>query len=59
VAAGANPIHEPEDKPWGVRAAFVQGPGKLIFEFEQSLGGWNPSAYVPLWAACDWSSGSS
>ena len=44
VAKGAVPIHEPEDKFWGVRAAFVQGPGKLIFEFEQSLGGWNPSA---------------
>jgi uncharacterized glyoxalase superfamily protein PhnB len=44
VAAGAVPIHEPEDKPWGVRAAFVQGPGKLVFEFEQGLGGWNPSA---------------
>jgi hypothetical protein len=28
------------DKPWGVRAALVQGPGKLIFEFEQSLGSW-------------------
>ena len=37
VAAGAVPIHEPENKPWGVRTAFVQGPGRLIFEFEQSL----------------------
>jgi uncharacterized glyoxalase superfamily protein PhnB len=44
VAAGAVAIHEPEDKPWGVRGAFVQGPGKLIFEFEQSLGDWTPGA---------------
>jgi len=37
VAKGAVPIHEPHDMPWGVRAAFVQGPGKLVFELEEIL----------------------
>ena len=39
TARGAVPIHEPQDKPWGVRAAFVQGPGKLVFEIEEILKG--------------------
>ena len=37
VARGAVSVDEPKDMPWGVRAAFVQGPGKLTFEIEQTL----------------------
>jgi hypothetical protein len=32
VARGAVSVDPPEDMPWGVRAAFVQGPGKLTFD---------------------------
>jgi predicted enzyme related to lactoylglutathione lyase len=28
-------LEEPADRPWGVRAARVQGPGALTFEIEQ------------------------
>jgi predicted enzyme related to lactoylglutathione lyase len=34
---GAVPIEPPGDKPWGVRCAYVQGPGALKFEIEQPL----------------------
>ena len=37
VARGAVSVDAPKDMPWGVRAAFVQGPGKLTFEIEQPL----------------------
>ncbi|MEE9166866.1 MAG: hypothetical protein V3U24_05315 [Candidatus Neomarinimicrobiota bacterium] len=37
IARGAISIQEPENKPWGVRIAFVQGPGKLTFEIEEVL----------------------
>jgi hypothetical protein len=37
VSRGAVARSAPEDKPWGVRAAYVQGPGALIFEIEQAL----------------------
>jgi uncharacterized glyoxalase superfamily protein PhnB len=37
VARGAVSVSEPKDMPWGVRAAFVQGPGQLTFEIEQTL----------------------
>ena len=35
IARGAMSIQEPQDQPWGVRTAFVQGPGKLTFEIEE------------------------
>jgi uncharacterized glyoxalase superfamily protein PhnB len=34
---GAVAIEPPGDKPWGVRCAYVQGPGALKFEIEQSF----------------------
>ena len=37
ITRGAISIQEPENKPWGVRIAFVQGPGKLTFEIEEIL----------------------
>jgi predicted enzyme related to lactoylglutathione lyase len=30
-------LEEPKDRPWGVRAAYIQGPGALKFEIEQPL----------------------
>lgn len=32
---GAAPLEPPEDKPYGVRSAYVRGPGGLTVEFEQ------------------------
>ncbi len=37
IAKGAASVDAPKDMPWGVRAAFVQGPGKLTFEIDQPL----------------------
>lgn len=37
VERGAVPIEPPSDRPWGVRCAYVQGPGGLKFEIEQPL----------------------
>lgn len=37
VGRGAAAIEPPSDKPWGVRCAYVQGPGRLKFEIEQPL----------------------
>ena len=37
IARGAISVSEPGNKPWGVRIAFVQGPGKLTFEIEEKL----------------------
>ena len=31
---GAAALDPPSNKPWGVRAAYVQGPGRLKFEIE-------------------------
>jgi predicted enzyme related to lactoylglutathione lyase len=30
-------LEEPKDRPWGVRSAYIQGPGALKFEIEQML----------------------
>ncbi|HKQ37760.1 MAG TPA: VOC family protein [Verrucomicrobiae bacterium] len=37
VERGAVAIEPPSDKPWGVRCAYIQGPGGLKFEIEQPL----------------------
>ena len=37
LARGAVSIDEPRDRPWGARAAYIQGPGGLKFEIEQPL----------------------
>src|ERR1051325_2755843 len=37
VARGATPIESPENKPWGIRSAYLQGPGRLKFEIEGPL----------------------
>jgi len=36
---GAETVEEPRDRPWGVRAAYLRGPGKITFEIEQRLPG--------------------
>lgn len=35
TSKGAKVIEKPSDKPWGVRAAYIQGPGKLTLEIEE------------------------
>jgi catechol 2,3-dioxygenase-like lactoylglutathione lyase family enzyme len=35
VDRGAVALDPPSDKPWGVRAAYIQGPARLKFEIEQ------------------------
>lgn len=37
VKRGAVSISAPEDQAWGVRAAYVKGPGGLVIEVEQPL----------------------
>ncbi len=37
VARGAVPIDEPSDRTWGVRVAYLQGPGRIRLEIEQPL----------------------
>ena len=37
TSRGAVALETPADRPWGVRAAYVQGPGAVKFEFEQML----------------------
>ena len=37
VARGAVPIESPENKAWGIRSAYLQGPGQLKFEIEGPL----------------------
>jgi catechol 2,3-dioxygenase-like lactoylglutathione lyase family enzyme len=37
VGRGAVALEPPSDRPWGVRSAYIQGPGALKFEIEQSL----------------------
>lgn len=34
---GAETIELPTDRPWGVRAAYLRGPGAITFEIEQAL----------------------
>ena len=36
VERGAVVLDPPSDKPWGSRAAYIQGPGALKFEIEQT-----------------------
>jgi len=38
TSKGAKVIEKPDDKPWGVRAAYIQGPGKLTLEIEEMKG---------------------
>jgi hypothetical protein len=37
VSRGGIALEEPSDRPWGVRAAYIQGPGELKFQIEQQL----------------------
>ena len=37
LSRGAIAISAPEDQPWGVRAAYIKGPGRLTIEVEQPL----------------------
>ena len=34
---GADTLEAPEDRAWGVRAAYLRGPGRITFEIEQEL----------------------
>jgi catechol 2,3-dioxygenase-like lactoylglutathione lyase family enzyme len=34
---GAETLELPEDRAWGVRAAYLRGPGQITFEIEQHL----------------------
>lgn len=36
---GAETLEAPEDRAWGVRAAYLRGPGGITFEIEQDLTG--------------------
>ncbi len=33
---GARGMEPPADRPWGVRVAYIEGPGKLTFEIEEA-----------------------
>ena len=37
MSRGAIALEPPSDRPWGVRAAYIQGPGALTFQIEQQL----------------------
>ena len=37
VSRGGVVLEPPTDRPWGVRSAYIQGPGALRFEIEQLL----------------------
>jgi hypothetical protein len=37
ISRGASSLEEPADRPWGVRAAYIKGPGELTLEIEQLL----------------------
>lgn len=37
VSRGGITLEAPADRPWGVRSAYIQGPGALKFEIEQPL----------------------
>lgn len=37
VERGAASLESPTNKSWGVRSAYIQGPGRLTFEIEEPL----------------------
>lgn len=37
MSRGGIALEEPSDRPWGVRCAYVRGPGALKLEIEQPL----------------------
>jgi catechol 2,3-dioxygenase-like lactoylglutathione lyase family enzyme len=43
VARGALALDPPSNKAWGVRAAYVMGPGRLRFEIEGPASGSGPN----------------
>jgi hypothetical protein len=34
---GAETLEPPQDRAWGVRAAYLRGPGRITFEIEEEL----------------------
>jgi len=34
---GAETLEPPQDRAWGVRAAYLRGPGEITFEIEEEL----------------------
>jgi predicted enzyme related to lactoylglutathione lyase len=37
VGRGAQVIEKPADRSWGVRVAYLKGPGRITLELEQEL----------------------
>lgn len=37
VSRGAEVLEEPADRSWGVRVAYLKGPGRITLELEQEL----------------------
>jgi catechol 2,3-dioxygenase-like lactoylglutathione lyase family enzyme len=37
IGRGAIATERPSDRPWGVRAAYLRGPGEIVVELEQML----------------------
>ena len=37
IQKGGIQIDEPQDQPWGVRTAYIQGPGAITIELEQVI----------------------
>lgn len=37
IQKGGVQLEEPQDQPWGVRTAYMQGPGAITIELEQII----------------------
>jgi glyoxalase/bleomycin resistance protein/dioxygenase superfamily protein len=51
---GAAVIEPPEDRAWGVRVAYLQGPGRLVLEIEQPLTTAETKPEKATWDARAW-----
>lgn len=47
VGRGAQVIEEPADRSWGVRVAYLKGPGRITLELEQELSKADTGAATP------------
>jgi predicted enzyme related to lactoylglutathione lyase len=57
TARGAAVIEPPEDRAWGVRVAYLQGPGRLVLEIEQPLAAVETKPAKATWDARAWLAG--
>jgi hypothetical protein len=46
LARGAQVVEPPQDRPYGARVAYLQGPGALTIEIEQLLSGFNADSVL-------------